>query len=86
MSTKKAAQGQKKALTQTRKGGCTMELNEVLALLTIIGGTAYATFQSCKRPRSTARTNIPGFYSVAPRKHTLFKYLALVYAERKNTP
>ena len=45
MSTKKAAQGLKKALTQTRKGGCTMELNEVLALLTIIGGTVYITFQ-----------------------------------------
>ena len=27
------------------KGGCTMELNEVLALLTIIGGTVYITFQ-----------------------------------------
>ena len=32
-------------LTQTRKGGCIMELNEVLALLTIIGGTVYVTFQ-----------------------------------------
>ena len=32
-------------LTQTRKGGCIMELNEVLALLTIIGGTVYITFQ-----------------------------------------
>ena len=26
-------------------GGCTMELNEVLALLTMIGGTVYITFQ-----------------------------------------
>ena len=31
--------------SQTRKGGCTMELNEVLALLTMIGGTVYITFQ-----------------------------------------
>ena len=31
--------------SQTRKGGCTMELNEVLALLTLIGGTVYVTFQ-----------------------------------------
>ena len=27
------------------EGGCTMELNEVLALLTLIGGTVYVTFQ-----------------------------------------
>ncbi len=31
--------------SQTRKGGCIMELNEVLALLTLIGGTVYVTFQ-----------------------------------------
>ena len=32
-------------LTQTRKGGCRMTLTEIIALLGLIGGAAYMTFQ-----------------------------------------
>lgn len=32
-------------LTQTRKGGCSMTLSEVLQLLAVIGGAVFVTFQ-----------------------------------------
>ena len=32
-------------LTQTRKGGCSMTLSEVLQLLALIGGAVFVTFQ-----------------------------------------